>query len=85
MARYKVTIIINIPNHYSHYRIFQYIAKIYDRLGVIYDARVRRALHYTPLEDIQDDIQTRLIEESEYKLKDRTATYELVSWERLPA
>lgn len=87
MARYKATIIINIPDHDSHSTILQYIAKVYDRVGLFYDdaVRVRRWLHYTPLEDIQDDIQTRLIEESKYKLKDRTATYELVSWERLPA
>jgi hypothetical protein len=38
---------------------------------------------YTPLEDIRDDIQTRVIEELKHELKERTATYELVSWEQL--
>jgi hypothetical protein len=87
MPRYKATIIINIPDQDSHSRIFQYIAKVHDCLGLFFDdaVRARRWFHYTPLEDIQDDIQTRLIEESGYKLKERTATYELASWERLPA
>jgi len=87
MARYKATIIINIPDHDSHSKILRYIAKSYDRLGLFYDGavRVRRWFHYSPLENIQDDIQTRLIEESGYKANERTATYELTSWERLPA
>jgi hypothetical protein len=65
----------------------------YDDLGArhavirrgVRQAAIRRAVHYTPLEDIQDDIETRLIEELKHELKERTASYEVVSWEQLPS
>jgi hypothetical protein len=81
MARYKAMIIISVPDSDSHSTNFQYIAKFYDALGFKHAVRARRGMGYTPLEDIQDDIQTRLVEELKHELKERTATDELVSWE----
>jgi hypothetical protein len=83
MARYKATIIITAPDSDSQSTNLQYIAKIHDALGFTRTARGRRGIGYTPLEDIQDDIQTRLVEELKHEIKERTATYELVSWEQL--
>jgi hypothetical protein len=83
MARYKATIIITVPDSDNQSTNLQYIAKLYDGLGFKHAVRARRAMGYTPLEDIRDDIQTRLIQELKHELKERTATYELVSWEQL--
>jgi hypothetical protein len=82
MARYKATILFDVPDNDSRSAIFQNISRVYDQLGG--NVRTRRALHYNLLDDIQDDIETRLTKEMEYDLKDRTATYEIVSWEQLP-
>jgi hypothetical protein len=83
MARYKATIIITVPDSDNQSTNLQYIAKLYDGLGFKHAVRARLAMGYTPLEDIRDDIQTRLIQELKHELKERTATYELVSWEQL--
>lgn len=83
MARYQATIIITVPDSDSQSANFQFIAKLHDALGFKDAVRARRAMGYTPLEDIQDDIQTRLTEELKHEPKEGTATYELVCWEQL--
>jgi hypothetical protein len=84
MARYKATIIFDVPDDESRSAIFQYVSLLLDRVGVN-NARARRALHHYLLDDMQDDIEKRVCAESDYHLKGMATTYEIVSWERLPA
>jgi hypothetical protein len=45
MARYKATIIFDVPHDESRSAIFQYVSLFLDRVGVN-NARARRALHH---------------------------------------
>jgi hypothetical protein len=83
MARYKATIIFDVPDDESRSVTFQYISLLLARLGVK-NARTRRALHHYLLDDMQEDIENRVRAENHYDLKGTTTTYEIVSWERLP-
>lgn len=83
MARYKATIIFDFPDNENRSKLFENIYTIYDRLG-INNPIARRVLHYNRLGDIQNDIERRIIEGTDYGIKERTATYEIVSWEQLP-
>jgi hypothetical protein len=83
MARYKATIIFDVPDDESRSATFQYVSLLLARLGVK-NARTRRALHHYLLDDMQDDIENRVNADIHYDLTGMSTTYEIVSWDRLP-
>ena len=83
MARYKATIVFDVPDDESRSANFQHVSFFLDRVGVN-NARARRALHHYLLDDMRDDIEKRVSAETDYDLKGMATTYEIVSWERLP-
>jgi hypothetical protein len=85
MARYKATVIFDVPENESHSKTLEKIYRIYDKLGINMTTTLRRGVHFNPLHDILADIKTRIVAETDNDIKVRTTTYEIVSWERLPS
>jgi hypothetical protein len=82
MARYKATIIFEFHENESRSALLGKIKNIYRRLSLT-NAKARRALQYYLLEGIQDDVGRRIVDGTNYDIRDRMTTYNIVSWGRL--
>jgi cytochrome oxidase assembly protein ShyY1 len=82
MARYKATFIFDFHEDESRSAVFDKIKQFYQALGTP-NPQTRRALQYYLLEDIQEDVGRRIVDGTNYDIKDRATTYNIISWEKL--